>query len=140
MNLAINSRDAMPHGGCLTISTREVTVGEGSETFYDLSSPGRYVLVTVADTGTGIDRSSMEKIFDPFFTTKEVGKGTGLGLSIVYGIIKQHDGSILVKSEPGEGTTFDIYLPLIQGGVRSEKKRKKRAYGRRQGDPADRRG
>jgi PAS domain S-box-containing protein len=124
MNLAINSRDAMPHGGCLTISTREVRVGEGSEAMYDLSAPGRYALVTVTDTGAGIDRSSMEKIFEPFYTTKEVGKGTGLGLSIVYGIIKQHDGSILVKSEPGKGTTFDIYLPLIQGREVGEKAKK----------------
>ncbi|MEA5114454.1 MAG: PAS domain S-box protein [Geobacteraceae bacterium] len=115
MNLAVNSRDAMLHGGCLSISTREVKVKEGSEALYDLSAPGRYAQISFADTGTGIERATMERIFEPFYTTKEVGKGTGLGLSIVYGIVKQHDGAILASSEPGKGTTFDIYLPLIGG-------------------------
>jgi signal transduction histidine kinase len=81
MNLAVNSRDAMPHGGSLTISTREVTVSEGSEELYDRTAPGKYVLITVSDTGTGIDKSSMERIFEPFYKTKEVDKGTGLRLS-----------------------------------------------------------
>jgi CheY-like chemotaxis protein len=92
-------------------------VKEGSEALYDLPLPGNYARISVADTGTGIDNTSIGMIFEPFYTTKELGKGTGLGLSIVYGIIKQHDGSILVSSEPGKGTTFDIYLPVIDGCV-----------------------
>jgi two-component system cell cycle sensor histidine kinase/response regulator CckA len=115
MNLATNARDAMPHGGLLSITTTEVEVREGSEARYDLTVPGKYVLITVADTGTGIDKKSLEAIFEPFYTTKEVGKGTGLGLSIVYGIIKQHNGSILAVSDTGKGTIFNIYLPLLDG-------------------------
>ena len=84
MNLAVNSRDAMPNGGNLTISTREVTVREGSEELYDLNAPGKHVLITVSATGTGIDMSSMERIFKPFYTTKKVDKGTGPGLSVVH--------------------------------------------------------
>lgn len=117
MNLATNARDAMPQGGCLTISTMEVAVKQGSEALYDLPQPGKYARVTCRDTGAGIDQEAMERIFEPFYTTKEVGKGTGLGLSIIYGIIKQHEGSILVSSEPGKGTSFDIYLPLSDGQV-----------------------
>jgi two-component system cell cycle sensor histidine kinase/response regulator CckA len=115
MNLATNARDAMAHGGHLFISTRQVVVEDGSEKLYDLPSPGKYALISVTDTGTGIDEKTLESIFEPFFTTKEVGKGTGLGLSIVHGIIKQHNGSVLAGSEPGKGTTFDIYLPLVKG-------------------------
>jgi two-component system cell cycle sensor histidine kinase/response regulator CckA len=115
MNLASNARDAMPNGGRLSISTEQVVVEEGSEALYDLPEPGSYALISVADSGTGIDRKSIDRLFEPFFTTKEVGKGTGLGLSIVHGIIKQHDGSVLVSSEPGKGTTFEIFLPLIEG-------------------------
>jgi PAS domain S-box-containing protein len=114
LNLAINARDAMPQGGCLTISISRTIVKEGSQRLYDLPSSGNYARISVADTGSGIDRTTMERIFEPFYTTKAVGKGTGLGLSIVHGIIKQHDGSILVSSEPGRGATFDIYLPLIE--------------------------
>lgn len=114
LNLAINARDAMSHGGCLTISVSRTVVKEGSHLMYDLPSSGNYARISVADTGTGIDRTTMERIFEPFYTTKAVGKGTGLGLSIVHGIIKQHDGSVLVSSEPGIGTTFDIYLPLVE--------------------------
>ncbi|MRR57057.1 MAG: response regulator [Deltaproteobacteria bacterium] len=120
MNLATNSRDAMPHGGHLSVTTRQVVVEKGTEARFDLPEPGNYVLISVADTGTGIDRTSMERIFNPFYTTKEVGKGTGLGLSIAHGIIKQHNGSILVSSEPGKGTTFDIYLPLVEGRSRKQ--------------------
>jgi CheY-like chemotaxis protein len=115
MNLATNARDAMPHGGRLSITTRPVVVREGSETLYDLSTPGRYALISVADTGIGIGSESLGKIFEPFYSTKEVGKGTGLGLAIVYGIIKQHNGSIFAVSEPGNGSVFTIYLPLMDG-------------------------
>ena len=115
MNLATNARDAMPHGGQMSITTRQVVVEDGSETLYDLPSPGKYALISVADTGTGIDKKTLESIFEPFYTTKEIGKGTGLGLSIAHGIIKQHNGSILVSSKPGKGTRFDIYLPLVKG-------------------------
>jgi PAS domain S-box-containing protein len=114
MNLATNARDAMPRGGRLCITTGKVVVEEGSEARYDLSAPGEYALISFADTGTGIDKESLGKIFEPFYTTKEVGKGTGLGLSLAHGIIKQHNGSILVSSEIGKGTIFNIYLPLIE--------------------------
>jgi two-component system cell cycle sensor histidine kinase/response regulator CckA len=120
MNMATNARDAMPNGGCLSVTTRQVIVEEGSEARFDLPEAGKYVLISVADTGTGIDGKAMEIVFNPFYTTKEVGKGTGLGLSIAHGIIKQHNGSIQVTSESGKGTTFNIYLPLIEGYVVKE--------------------
>ncbi len=130
INLANNARDAMPGGGRLSISTRDVTIEKGNESHYDLPSPGRYALITVADTGTGIARESMERLFEPFYTTKEVGKGSGLGLSIVHGITKQHGGSVQVHSVPGEGATFNIYLPLIEGGtVQPEPKMPEKAAG-----------
>ncbi len=117
LNLATNARDAMPNGGRLSISTQKVVVKEGAEAEFDLLLPGSYVLISVSDTGTGIDKEIIDRVFEPFFTTKEVGKGTGLGLSMVYGIVKQHRGSVLVSSETGKGTTFKIYLPLIDGHV-----------------------
>jgi len=113
INLATNARDAMPRGGHLSVTTSRVIIREGSEAEYDLPVPGSYAQISVGDSGTGIDRESLGKIFEPFYTTREVGKGTGLGLSIVHGIIKQHKGSILAESEPGKGTTFNIYLPLV---------------------------
>ncbi len=123
MNLATNARDAMPHGGRLSFFTSDVVVKDGSETQYDLPSPGKYAIISIADTGAGIDSESMERLFEPYYTTKEVGKGTGLGLSIVYGIIKQHGGSVQVSSELGKGTTINIYIPLIEGEVaKSESK------------------
>ncbi|ACD95460.1 ATP-binding protein [Trichlorobacter lovleyi] len=110
MNLAINARDAMPDGGQLTIATAHILLDSKSASALELS-PGTYIHLTVSDTGCGIPRELLPKIFDPFFTTKEVGKGSGLGLSMVYGIVKQHCGTISVESAPGSGTTFSIYLP-----------------------------
>jgi PAS domain S-box-containing protein len=119
-NLATNARDAMPHGGRLLITTSKAVVKEGSEARYDVAAPGEYAVISVSDTGKGIDKD-LEKIFEPFYSTKKVGEGTGLGLSIAYGIIKQHSGSIMVSSEPGKGTTFNIYLPLFEGHASEEK-------------------
>lgn len=113
MNLATNARDAMPGGGRLTITVRETRVNEGETAQLDLQTPGEYAQITVDDNGTGIGQESLERIFEPFFTTKGPGKGTGLGLSIVYGIVKQHNGSVLIESTRETGTTVNIYLPLI---------------------------
>jgi len=113
MNLATNARDAMPRGGTLVLATQEVNLREDFVASHGLEKCGRYALITVSDTGEGIDEQTREKIFDPFFTTKGVGQGTGLGLSIVYGIVKQHNGHINCYSEPGCGTTFKMYIPLI---------------------------
>jgi two-component system, cell cycle sensor histidine kinase and response regulator CckA len=112
INLVTNSRDAMPEGGLLTIETSVIEIDEEFLGTHDYGRPGTYAVVSVIDTGTGIDENVKEKIFEPFFTTKEVGKGTGLGLSMVYGIVKQHEGYIDVESKPGRGSTFRILLPL----------------------------
>jgi CheY-like chemotaxis protein len=120
MNLATNAKDAMAKGGDLIISTEQILVENDFVTIHGYGKPGRYALLTISDTGEGMDEETRQKIFDPFFTTKEVGKGTGLGLAVVYGIIKDHEGFINVYSEPGEGTTFRIYLPLISSDVRVE--------------------
>ncbi len=115
MNLAVNARDAMPGGGTFTISTAEVEYAAGGQ-----PPAGRYLSLSVRDTGTGMEPDVLRQIFDPFFTTKEVGKGTGLGLSTVQGIIRQHNGFIEVESEKGRGSEFRIFLPLCQEEVEVE--------------------
>ena len=114
MNLATNARDAMPGGGVLEISSDITEIDDGFIKTHGYGAIGRYALITVTDTGTGMDSRTIERIFEPFFTTKEVGKGTGLGLAIVYGIVKQHGGYVTVDSVVGKGTTFRIYLPMVE--------------------------
>ncbi len=114
MNLATNARDAMPGGGVLSIETSAVTVDSESRPVDPDIEPGRYALLIVSDSGTGIPKDIVERIFEPFFTTKGVGQGTGLGLSIVYGIVTQHSGHVHVRSEPGKGAAFSIHLPLVE--------------------------
>jgi two-component system cell cycle sensor histidine kinase/response regulator CckA len=114
MNLCVNARDAMPSGGTLTLKAENAAIDRNYVATHREARTGKFVLITIADTGIGIAPENLDKIFDPFFTTKEIGKGTGLGLSTVAGIVKSHQGFVSVYSEPERGTRFDVYLPAIE--------------------------
>jgi PAS domain S-box-containing protein len=122
MNLAVNARDAMPNGGILTITTGNIDVTEPLAARHRGLGVGEYVVLTLRDTGAGMDRRTQERVFEPFFTTKEQGRGTGLGLATVYGIVKQSNGYIQLTSTPGRGTAFWIFLPRANGSVESVEK------------------
>jgi signal transduction histidine kinase len=132
MNLVVNARDAMPHGGKLTVGTRNIALKADDAAQHAGAKAGEYVAATVKDTGTGMDEKTRQRIFEPFFTTKEKDKGTGLGLSTVYGIVRQSGGWIDVSSEIGRGTSFTIYFPRIDGGAIAREANTPRA-GRLQG-------
>ena len=120
MNLCINSRDAMPNGGVLTVAAQNVMIDEYYAAMYPEAQPGPYITIEVSDTGTGIPKEIIGDIFEPFFTTKAVGKGTGLGLSTVHAIVKSHGGFVTLNSEPGKGTAFKVHLPALETSHTSE--------------------
>jgi CheY-like chemotaxis protein len=115
LNLSVNAQDAMPEGGVLTIEAREVELDAAYAASHAEIAPGPYIMLAISDTGCGMDEQLQAHIFEPFFTTKETGKGTGLGLSTVYGIIKQHGGSIFVYSERNHGSVFKVFFPRVEG-------------------------
>ena len=121
LNLCINARDAMPEGGKLYIKTDDLLINDKQSSEAMQLPQGRYVRVSVTDTGTGIGSETRDRIFEPFFTTKEIGKGTGLGLAMVYGIIKNHGGSITVHSKQGLGTTMIVCLPGADGAIEEKR-------------------
>ncbi len=115
INLSINAQDAMPEGGIIDIDTVNIYIEDGGSPPVPGLGPGNYLILSISDTGSGIDQGLLNQIFDPFFTTKEKGRGTGLGLSTVYGIVQQHEGHITVDSRVGRGSVFRIYLPFLPG-------------------------
>ncbi len=129
MNLVLNARDAMPGGGMLRIATGLERIDEEYLRYHPYMESGAYVVLTVSDTGFGMDRETQQRVFDPFFTTKGPDKGTGLGMAVVYGIVKQHKGFIHLYSEPGKGTTFKVYLPAVDAPPDEPPPRRRRNAG-----------